>query len=80
MVGDRPVGGDHLVAAQTMTKTKTKTKTHDVPGTLAQIHAAQAKGVDIIRGGLKRRVLIPSTPTSRPSTTGSRTSAFTTST
>jgi (E)-4-hydroxy-3-methylbut-2-enyl-diphosphate synthase len=37
MVGDRPIGGDHLVAVQTMTKTKT----HDVPGTLAQIQGAQ---------------------------------------
>lgn len=45
MVGDRPVGGDHLVAVQTMTKTKT----WDVPGTLRQIHGAQDKGVDIVR-------------------------------
>jgi (E)-4-hydroxy-3-methylbut-2-enyl-diphosphate synthase len=45
MVGDRPVGGDHLIAVQTMTKTKT----HDVAGTLKTIHAAQEKGVDIVR-------------------------------
>ncbi|MCA8911900.1 MAG: flavodoxin-dependent (E)-4-hydroxy-3-methylbut-2-enyl-diphosphate synthase [Planctomycetes bacterium] len=44
-VGDRPLGGDHLVAVQTMTKTKT----HDVEGTLAQIRGAQDKGVDIVR-------------------------------
>jgi (E)-4-hydroxy-3-methylbut-2-enyl-diphosphate synthase len=44
-VGNRPVGGAHLVAVQTMTKTKT----HDVPGTLKQIQGAQDKGVDIVR-------------------------------
>jgi (E)-4-hydroxy-3-methylbut-2-enyl-diphosphate synthase len=44
-VGNRPIGGEHLVAVQTMTKTKT----HDVSGTLAQIAAAQDKGVDIVR-------------------------------
>jgi (E)-4-hydroxy-3-methylbut-2-enyl-diphosphate synthase len=44
-VGNRPVGGAHLVAVQTMTKTKT----HDVEGTLRQIHDAQDKGVDIVR-------------------------------
>jgi (E)-4-hydroxy-3-methylbut-2-enyl-diphosphate synthase len=45
MVGERPVGGDHLVAVQTMTKTKT----WDVEGTLRQIEGAQDKGVDIVR-------------------------------
>lgn len=44
-VGTRPVGGDHLVAVQTMTKTKT----WDVEGTLKQIRGAQDKGVDIVR-------------------------------
>ena len=45
MVGKVPVGGDAPVTIQSMTTTKTS----DVEGTLAQIYALAAAGVDIVR-------------------------------
>ena len=45
MVGKVPVGGDSPVTIQSMTTTKTS----DVEGTLAQIYALAAAGVDIVR-------------------------------
>src|ERR1700759_5060450 len=45
MVGTVPVGGDAPITVQTMTNTLT----HDVAATGAQIRAAEAAGVDIIR-------------------------------
>ena len=45
MVGNVPVGGDAPITVQTMTNTLT----HDVAATVAQIKAAEAAGVDIIR-------------------------------
>ena len=45
MVGCVPVGGDAPITVQTMTNTLT----HDVAATIAQIKAAQAAGVDIVR-------------------------------
>jgi (E)-4-hydroxy-3-methylbut-2-enyl-diphosphate synthase len=45
MVGNVPVGGDAPITVQTMTNTLT----HDVAATVAQIHACEAAGVDIIR-------------------------------
>ena len=45
MVGNVPVGGDAPITVQTMTNTLTS----DVAATVAQIHAAEKAGVDIIR-------------------------------
>ena len=45
MVGKVPVGGDAPITVQTMTNTLTS----DVKATVAQIHAAEKAGVDIIR-------------------------------
>jgi (E)-4-hydroxy-3-methylbut-2-enyl-diphosphate synthase len=45
MVGNVPVGGDAPITVQTMTNTLTT----DVAGTVAQIHRAEAAGVDIVR-------------------------------
>ncbi|PWR24792.1 flavodoxin-dependent (E)-4-hydroxy-3-methylbut-2-enyl-diphosphate synthase [Zavarzinia aquatilis] len=45
MVGNVPVGGDAPISVQTMTNTVTS----DVEGTIAQIRAAEAAGVDIVR-------------------------------
>ena len=45
MVGKVPVGGDAPVTIQSLTTTKTS----DVEGTLAQIYALAAAGVDIVR-------------------------------
>ena len=45
MVGKVPVGGDAPLTIQSMTTTKTS----DVEGTLAQIYALAAAGVDIVR-------------------------------
>jgi (E)-4-hydroxy-3-methylbut-2-enyl-diphosphate synthase len=45
MVGKVPVGGDAPITVQTMTNTLT----HDVAATVAQIHACEAAGVDIVR-------------------------------
>lgn len=45
MVGKVPVGGDAPISVQTMTNTPTT----DVAATVAQIHAAEAAGVDIVR-------------------------------
>ncbi|MFA5120792.1 flavodoxin-dependent (E)-4-hydroxy-3-methylbut-2-enyl-diphosphate synthase [Zavarzinia sp.] len=45
MVGSVPVGGDAPISVQTMTNTVTA----DVEGTIAQIRAAEAAGVDIVR-------------------------------
>jgi (E)-4-hydroxy-3-methylbut-2-enyl-diphosphate synthase len=44
-VGNVPVGGDAPISVQTMTNTLTT----DVAGTVAQIKAAEAAGVDIVR-------------------------------
>ena len=44
-VGSVPVGGDAPISVQTMTNTLTT----DVAGTLAQIHAAEEAGADIVR-------------------------------
>src|SRR5271168_4825313 len=44
-VGNVPVGGGAPITVQTMTNTLT----HDVPATVAQIHRAEAAGVDIVR-------------------------------
>ncbi|CAA7623956.1 1-hydroxy-2-methyl-2-(E)-butenyl 4-diphosphate synthase [Magnetospirillum sp. LM-5] len=44
-VGSVPVGGDSPITVQTMTNTLTT----DVAGTVAQIHRAEAAGVDIVR-------------------------------
>ncbi|MBO0709776.1 MAG: flavodoxin-dependent (E)-4-hydroxy-3-methylbut-2-enyl-diphosphate synthase [Acetobacteraceae bacterium] len=44
-VGAVPVGGDAPIAVQTMTNTLTT----DIAGTVAQIHRAEAAGVDIVR-------------------------------
>ncbi len=44
-VGALSIGSDHIVSVQTMTKTKT----WDVEGTLKQLHAAQERGVDVVR-------------------------------
>ncbi|MBI4030175.1 MAG: flavodoxin-dependent (E)-4-hydroxy-3-methylbut-2-enyl-diphosphate synthase [Proteobacteria bacterium] len=45
MVGNAPVGGDAPITVQSMTNTLT----HDVKATVAQIHALEAAGVDIVR-------------------------------
>lgn len=45
MVGKVPVGGDAPITVQTMTNTLT----HDVKGTIDQIHRAEEAGVDIVR-------------------------------
>lgn len=45
MVGSVPVGGDSPITVQTMTNTPTA----DVAATVAQIHAAESAGVDIVR-------------------------------
>jgi (E)-4-hydroxy-3-methylbut-2-enyl-diphosphate synthase len=45
MVGKVPVGGGAPISVQSMTTTKTA----DVEGTLAQIYALAAAGVDIVR-------------------------------
>jgi len=45
MVGDVPVGGDAPITVQSMTNTVT----HDVTGTVAQIHELEAAGADIVR-------------------------------
>ena len=45
MVGSVPVGGDAPISVQTMTNTVTS----DIEGTIAQIRAAEAAGVDIVR-------------------------------
>lgn len=45
MVGNAPVGGDAPITVQSMTNTLT----HDVKATVAQIHALEAVGVDIVR-------------------------------
>ncbi|MCF4167034.1 flavodoxin-dependent (E)-4-hydroxy-3-methylbut-2-enyl-diphosphate synthase [Zavarzinia compransoris] len=45
MVGSVPVGGDAPISVQTMTNTVTA----DIEGTIAQIRAAEAAGVDIVR-------------------------------
>lgn len=44
-VGDVPVGGDSPITVQSMTNTDTK----DVAATVAQIHALEAVGADIVR-------------------------------
>ncbi|MBT7581898.1 MAG: flavodoxin-dependent (E)-4-hydroxy-3-methylbut-2-enyl-diphosphate synthase, partial [Kordiimonadaceae bacterium] len=45
MVGDIPVGGDAPISVQSMTNTLTT----DVAGTVAQIHALENAGADIVR-------------------------------
>ena len=45
MIGDRPVGGGHPIAIQSMTNTKTE----DVKATVCQINALTAAGCEIIR-------------------------------
>ncbi len=45
MVGDVPVGGDAPITVQSMTNTLT----HDVAATVAQIHALEQAGADIVR-------------------------------
>ena len=45
MVGDVPVGGDAPITVQTMTNTLTS----DAKATIAQVQAAEAAGVDIVR-------------------------------
>ena len=44
-IGDRKIGGGNPVAIQSMTNTKTE----DVAATVAQIHALEEAGCDIIR-------------------------------
>src|SRR6201981_1690161 len=44
-VGKVPVGGDAPITVQSMTNTVT----HDVAATVAQIHALEAAGADIVR-------------------------------
>lgn len=46
-IGDRKIGGGNPVAIQSMTNTKTE----DVAATVAQIHALEEAGCDIIRCG-----------------------------
>ncbi|MEE1557455.1 MAG: flavodoxin-dependent (E)-4-hydroxy-3-methylbut-2-enyl-diphosphate synthase, partial [Alphaproteobacteria bacterium] len=45
MVGDVAVGGNAPITVQSMTTTLT----HDVPATVAQIHALEVAGADIVR-------------------------------
>ena len=45
MIGDRPIGGGHPIAIQSMTNTKTE----DVQATVRQINALTAAGCEIIR-------------------------------
>ncbi len=45
MVGDVPVGGDAPITVQTMTNTDTR----DVKATVAQVHAMEEAGADIVR-------------------------------
>ena len=45
MVGNVPVGGDAPIAVQSMTNTDTE----DVTATVAQIHALEEAGADIVR-------------------------------
>jgi (E)-4-hydroxy-3-methylbut-2-enyl-diphosphate synthase len=45
MVGNVPIGGDAPIAVQTMAKTKTS----DPDATIAQIHAIQQAGADLVR-------------------------------
>jgi (E)-4-hydroxy-3-methylbut-2-enyl-diphosphate synthase len=45
MVGNIPVGGNAPISVQTMTKTKTS----DVKATVAQVHALEEAGCDIVR-------------------------------